>query len=207
MLIVGAKGHAREILDVLEKQSFSGEICFFDDSSKNLPGKIYDSFSLLTNLEDVRQLFKTDNRFILGLGGVQNRRLLYEKFVTLGGIPYSIIAHTATIGRHNTFLGTGLNIMHQVSIFNDVSIGNGTLINSFASVHHDCKIGEFCEISPGARILGRVTIADFCSVGSNAVILPDIIIGSNVTIGAGAVVTKNCENNATFIGIPARKLK
>jgi len=204
MLILGAKGHAKELLDLLDKQNLLENIYFFDDQSQDGSAVLYENFPILKSINEVNELFKTDTRFILGIGGVKPRQLLYERFHNIGGKPISVISDTSTVGNYNVILGKGLNIMHNVAIFNDVSIGNGTLINSFASVHHDCRIGNFCEISPGARILGRATIGDFSSIGSNAVILPDVVIGENVVIGAGSVVTKHIPDNSTAIGVPAK---
>lgn len=207
MIIIGAKGHAKEILDLFENQNRIENLFFFDDYSKDLPKILFDKFKIIKTENEVKEIFKQDNKFALGLGGVLNRKILFEKFIKLGGNPFSVISNNTTIGSYNVFLGKGLNIMHNVSVFNDVTIGNGTLLNSFVSVHHDCEIGQFCEISPGARILGRVKIGKYTSIGSNAVILPDVVVGNNVTIGAGAVVTKNTDDNATYVGIPAKKIK
>lgn len=207
MIIVGAKGHAKEILDLFEKQNRTEKLFFFDDYSKDLSKKLFDKFKILKTENEVKEVFKLENGFVLGLGGVVNRKMMFKKFIELGGEPFSIISNNATIGLYNVFLGKGLNIMHNVSVFNDVIIGNGTLLNSFVSVHHDCEIGQFCEISPGARVLGRVKVGNYTSIGANAVVLPDVVVGDNVTIGAGAVVTKNTGDNATYVGIPAKRIK
>lgn len=207
MIIVGAKGHAKEILDLFEKQNRTEKLFFFDDYSKDLSKKLFDKFKILKTENEVKEVFKLENGFVLGLGGVVNRKMMFKKFIELGGEPFSIISNNATIGLYNVFLGKGLNIMHNVSVFNDVTIGNGTLLNSFVSVHHDCEIGQFCEISPGARVLGRVKVGNYTSIGANAVVLPDVVVGDNVTIGAGAVVTKNTGDNATYVGIPAKRIK
>ena len=206
MIIIGAKGHAKEVLDLLEKQEKSDNLFFFDNSSEEISDKLFGKFEILRSFDDVLKVFENDNRFILGIGAVKNRMKLYKIFTEMGGRAFSAISPNATIGKYNVVLGKGLNIMHHVSIFNEVTIGDGTLINSLVSIHHDSKIGEFCEISPGARILGRVTIGNYSSIGANAVILPDVIVGNNVVIGAGAVVTKNTEDNATYVGIPAVKI-
>ena len=207
MVIIGAKGHAKEVLDIFEKQNNTSELFFFDDYSANVPNLLFNKYHVLKSDNDVLKVFQNDNLFVLGLGGAKNRKMLFEKFFKLGGVPFSAISNRSSIGLHNVMLGEGLNIMHNVSIFNDVLIGKGSLINSFASIHHDCKIGEFCEISPGVRILGHVTIGNSSSIGANAVILPKIKIGNNVIIGAGAVVAKNIEDNSTCVGVPAAKIK
>ncbi len=207
MIIIGAKGHAKEILDLMGQQEQSDNLYFFDNTSKEIQDRLFGKFEIVHSFDDALKVLKKDNRFILGLGSVNNRKKLYDIFTEMGAVPFSVISSTATIGKYNVVLGKGLNIMHHVSIFNDVFIGDGTLVNSYASIHHDCKIGKFCEISPGARILGRVTIGNYSSIGANAVVLPDVVIGNNVVIGAGAVVAKNTEDNSCYVGIPAKRIK
>lgn len=206
MLVIGAKGHAKEILDILDKRHQTNNLFFFDDKSNDLTNNLFGLFTIIKDIKDVPSIFANDNRFILGLGGVQNRYQLYNKFKNIGGKPENLISYTANIGPYNIQLENGLNIMHNVSITSETKIGMGTLLNSYVSVHHDCIIGEFCEISPGARILGKVKIGNFTSIGANAVILPGITIGNNVIVGAGAVVTKNIPDHETWIGVPAKKL-
>jgi len=204
MIIIGAKGHAKEILDILEKQNIKDDNYFFDNYTQDIPDLLFNKYKIIKDTDEAVEILKKDNRFILGLGGVNNRQKLYKTFIGLGGSPVTVKSPFATIGNHNVKLGKGLNIMHHVSVFNDVVIGDGTLINSFVSIHHDCRIGDFCEISPGARILGRVTVGNNTSIGANAVILPDIKVGNNVTIGAGAVVTKDLPENVIVKGVPAK---
>lgn len=43
-------------------------------------------------------------------------------------------------------------------------------------------------------------------VGSNSVILYNTRIGPNVVIASGSVVTKDCEPNSVYAGVPARKI-
>lgn len=53
---------------------------------------------------------------------------------------------------------------------------------------------------------GKVFIGNNVFIGMNAVITMNVTIGDNVVIGAGSVVTKNCESNSVYAGVPARKI-
>ena len=52
MIIVGAKGFAKEILQIIsvEMGIKDDEIVFFDDVSKDLPEKLFNRFSILRTL-------------------------------------------------------------------------------------------------------------------------------------------------------------
>lgn len=204
MVIVGAKGHAIEIIQIFQDICLEENIWFFDNINTDVPDKLFDLFTVLKTFDEVENVFKSDNKFVLGLGIPRHRRELSRIFKDMGGELCSVISPYAKIGDFNVKLGNGLNIMTDVIISNEVYIGEGTLLNSACSVHHNVKIGDFCEISPGARILGNVSIGNNCSIGSNACILPKLTLGNNVVVGAGAVVTKNIPDNNMAIGIPAK---
>lgn len=204
MLIIGAKGHAKEILDVIGNNQ---NIMFFDDVSKDLPNLLFDKYKLITSIADALELFKLDNSFILGTGGCKIRRLLFEKFTAIGGMPISAISQTAVIGTYDVVLGKAINIMHLCLISNNVKIGDGTLINARSNIHHDVEIGEFCEISPSSTITGGVKIGDNTFIGSGSVVLPKLTIGIGVTIGAGSIITKNIPDNVLVYGNPGRIIK
>lgn len=36
---------------------------------------------------------------------------------------------------------------------------------------------------------------------------PNVTIGDGVVIGTGSVVTKDCDSNCLYAGVPARKIK
>ena len=204
MIIIGAKGHAKEIFDMIniENQEL---FCFFDNVSTDLDDTLF-SYPILKNLEQAKANLKKDADFILALGGVFNRQKVYNQFLEINGNPVSAIAQNAVVSK-SVILGNALNIMPFTFISASTSIGNGCLINSFASIHHDCILEEFVEVSPGARVLGNCKIGAFTTIGANATVLPKLKIGKNVTIGAGAVVTKDVEDNAVIIGVPGKIIK
>lgn len=208
MIIIGAKGHAKEIIQVfIQTGHYMNDIYLFDDVSEDLPLKFLSTYTILKRIEDVKEIFLQDNKFVLGLGGPLNRYKLSMKFQKLGGSLESIISPFAQIGDNDVKLGLGLNVMTYALIYNNVSIGEGSLINSACSIHHDVTVGKYCELSPGSRLLGNCIVGDYCQIGANAIIMPGIRIGSNVIIGAGAVVTKDVPDNTVTVGVPARVIK
>ena len=205
MLIVGAGGHSKEVLDILIHKKYNSEIVFFDninsDKKKNAFGK-----KLISTYDEAYKFLKKFPKFVVAIGSPVIRCQMFNSIVKLGGI-YSNIVSEFSYMSSNATLECGVMLMPFSSINYGVEIGRGALINSHSSVHHDCKIGEFFELSPGARVLGNVRIGNFCSVGSNAVILPNVRICDNVLIGAGAVVTKDILDEGIYAGIPARKIR
>jgi sugar O-acyltransferase (sialic acid O-acetyltransferase NeuD family) len=205
MVIIGAKGHALEVLQCLTAVERE-QVIFFDDVTLKQSNHVLGMYQVLhTYAEAKAYLTGRDPRFLLGLGGSSARRHLASKFQAWGGILTSVIASTAVVGPSAT-IGAGVNFMHHTLLAPMVTVGEGVLLNAGASVHHDSIIGDYCQISPGARILGRCRLGVGCQVGAMAVILPDITVGDHAIIGAGAVVTRPVAAGATVIGIPARRV-
>lgn len=205
MLIIGAKGHAKEIIEILRENDIYNNLFFFDNISKNKDTHLYE-YPILKSFLEVEKLFEVERNFTLGLGIPKVRNKLTQQILEKGGVFTSLISSKALVSKNVKF-GLGVNIMPFASIFNDVTLGNGILVNSYASVHHNSKIGDFTELSPGCRILGGCTIGSMCSIGTNSVILPDIEISENVIVGAGAIVTRHIYESGVYVGNPAKRIK
>lgn len=208
MIIIGAKGFAKEVLEILHQNKLLEGLAFYDDVNYDLPGLLYNQFPILKNEEQVKEHFhKFGNDFTIGIGGPLLRKKMHEKFKKLGGKLQSTISQFSDIGSYELQIGEGSNILSGAILSNSVSIGNATIIYYNAIITHDVITGDYVEVSPGAKLLGRCSVGDFSSIGSNTVILPDVKVGSNVIIGAGAVVSKDLPDNCVAVGIPAKIIK
>lgn len=206
MLIIGAGGHAKEILEVLTDNG-EEKLFFYDDLQSNTALKVFNQFSVLKNQKEVSVYFKNiDRKFVLGLGGTKVRMLLADRLSAFGGELDSVISKRAHISNYDTLIGEGINVMQNVTIQPSVKIGKGCLINANTNIHHDTTIGSYCELGPSVVITGRCIIGDFTFIGSGAILMPGITIGENVIVGAGAVVTKSVGDNVRVAGIPARPI-
>jgi sugar O-acyltransferase (sialic acid O-acetyltransferase NeuD family) len=205
MVIIGAKGLAKELLTVLQWNGEIEDVFLFDNVNSDAPDILYDRFRVIKSWEALERHFSSNApHFILGVGGAKARAYCSEKAISLGGKLQTIVSKQALVGAFGVRIGSGVGILSHVIITADVEIGEGTLLNKSAIVSHDARVGKYCEISPGARILGRASVGDRTEIGANAVILPGVLVGSDCRVGAGAVVTKNVAAGLTVVGIPAR---
>lgn len=208
MLIIGAKGFAKEVLEICHQNNDLQNLAFFDDVNPDVVGLLYNQFPILKSIKEAENYFNTvDNRFTIGIGNPKLREILVQKFEKIGGKYTSTISTTSYIGNYANIIGIGCNIMQMVIITNDITLGKGVLINQLSSIGHDVTIGNFCEICPSVSISGNCQIGEQSFIGTNSTILPNIKIGSNVIIGAGSVVTKDIPDNCTAVGIPAKIIK
>jgi hypothetical protein len=149
MIIIGAGGHAREILDILIKNKFNDAIYFFDN--KNDLKMLYGKYMVLKTFDQVTEVFKNDRSFCIGVGNPVYRQLLSNQFQMLGGILTSVIDKSVSVGQRN-LIGAGVNIMTSAVVTNSTKISIGVLLNTLSSVHHDAERGLYTEICPGARV-------------------------------------------------------
>lgn len=207
MLIIGARGFAKEVLESCHQNKILDGLVFYDDVN-DCDNFLFEKFPIIKKLDAAKMYFKeVDSKFTIGIGNPLLRLKLYEKFSNIGGIFTTTISNSVVIGNYGTRIGQGCNIMANVVLTNDIKVGRGSIINQVSSIGHDVEIGEFCEICPNVSISGNCEIGEMTFIGTGAIILPKVKIGSNVIIGAGAVVTKDIPDNCVAVGSPARVIK
>jgi sugar O-acyltransferase (sialic acid O-acetyltransferase NeuD family) len=203
MLVIGAGGHALEVLDVLTRNNFPGSLVFYHPVAAPVTSVSLQGYRILKNEQELEAHLSADPDFVLATGHPLIRKKMAGICAGYGGRLQSVIASTANISKLNVHLGEGLNIMHHVTLFPEVNIGNGSLINAGTHIHHQSVVGAYSEISPSCTITGNVSIGDNCTIGSGTVIIPKITIGNNVVIAAGSVVTRDLPDNVMAAGVPA----
>ena len=102
-------------------------------------------------------------------------------------------------------MGEGNIIQNDCMISCDVTIGDFNLINDHVVVGHDNVIGNFNGLMPAAHLSGGITIGDNNLLGVASVVLQGMTIGNGVTLGANSVLMTQPRDNATYLGVPARK--
>jgi len=208
MIIIGASGFAKEVLEILHQNGEIDHIAFYDGINLERESNLYGLFTIYKSKLEVENHFNTiSNKFILGLGNPKLRKIMFNQFIAWGGIPYTLISNKSNIGHYDNFINEGTIITPGVIITNSVKIGKGGLINLGSTIGHDCEIGDFVEICPNVSISGNCKIGNNVFIGTNATILPGIEIGANAIIAAGAVVNNDVLKNTLVAGIPATTKK
>lgn len=209
MIIIGAKGFAKEILELVSSELKIDDIVFFDNVTNPCPDKVFNRFPILKTEDEVKEHIKksSEKLAVLGVGKPSVRKILFELFSSFDADFKTIIAKDTSIGSFDINIGEGTSIMQGVRITNSVNVGKACLINLNCTIGHDTTIGDFVELSPNVNISGRCEIGDLTSIGTNAIIIPDITIGRNCIIGAGTLVIKDVPDNSVVVGVPGKIIK
>lgn len=206
--IFGTSGMARETRDIADALGYS-VIFIARDAGERSAFAGAGEVVLESDLERFR-----DMSCVIGVGEPLIRKKIAARYA--GRIDFINLIHpSATFGwrqREAVESREGVVICAGARFSSNISIGDFTLFNLNASVSHDCVIGAFATISPQACILGNVEVGDAAWIGAGAIInqgddIARRMIGPGTAIGSGAVVLHDCEANAVYAGIPARKIK
>lgn len=207
MLILGAGGFAKEVLEIFHQKKSTDDIAFYDDVNPDNSQLLFNRFPILKNESQVKDFFAEHGpAFTIGIGQPSLRYMMYRKFISLGGQLASAISPRAVIGSFDVSIGNGCNILDGAVFSNATSTGMGCIVYYNSVITHDCRLGDFVQVAPGVTVLGGATIGDFSLIGANVTILPRLTIGKSVVIAAGAVITKNVPDYALMIGNPARHM-
>jgi sugar O-acyltransferase (sialic acid O-acetyltransferase NeuD family) len=207
LILVGAGGHAKSVLDCVDREEYS-EIVIID--TKENIGKPVLDLTVSGSDEDL-SVYKEkgfDYAFVT-VGSIMNtdlRRKLTDKLEKIGFILPNIIASGAVISRHADLAG-GIFIGKLAVVNAGAQIDRGVILNTGSIVEHDCKVGEFSHVSVGAVLCGEVTLGSDVHIGANSVIKQQISVGSHTVVGMGSVVTHDLSSNILAFGNPCKEVR
>ena len=202
LVLWGASGHGKVVLDVSRSQGSFDPIVFIDDRYKEL-GPSFLLCPVLGGLEALPSLRGCS--FLISIGDNAQRARCYAAAVSQQLAPATLVHGTAIIAP-SAVIGSGTVVMPGAIVNAYARIGDNCIVNTGAIIEHDCVIGDHVHISPRAALGGGVTVGKSAHVGIGAVVLPGAHIGESAVVGAGSVVLKSVPPGATVAGVPSRPL-
>ncbi|MFW2332873.1 NeuD/PglB/VioB family sugar acetyltransferase [Ilumatobacter sp.] len=202
VVVLGAGGHARVLVEALGARSVAGHLSRAADTASATPAL----GPRLGSDAEVRELAIAGHPFVLGIGFVdapgsaRRAELLRE----LADVELVTVRHRGATVSPGALVGAGTFIGPGSVVCVGVRLGRAAIVNSGAVVDHDCDIGDNVHVGPGATLSGAVRVGDNTLVGVGATVRQGIRIGSDVVVGAGAVVIDDLPDGVTALGVPAR---
>lgn len=207
VFIYGASGHAKVVIDILEKQGLFDISGLVDDAPALRGGRLFE-YPVLGGREVLPGLMGEDHSpcAMAAIGSNRARQEIARLLCDYGFEMISAVHPSAQLGRSVSVAG-GTVVMGGAVINPDVKIGRNVIVNTKATVDHDCLVGDGVHLGPGSTLCGNVTVAEETFVGAGATILPNVRLGRRVTVGAGATVVCDIADGQTVVGTPARALR
>ncbi len=204
LVIWGAGGHARVIVDILNLTSAYKIMGFLDDIDPTPRPVSFCDASILGGADQLDYLRAAGvPNIVLGFGNCV-ARLALAKVVRARGFVLPTVIHPRAIVAQDVPIGAGTVIAGGAVINPGARVGENVIVNTGATIDHECVIEEGAHICPGVHLAGNVTIGSAAWIGIGATVIQNIRIGAGATIGAGAVVLRDIPDNATAYGVPAR---
>ena len=206
ILVYGASGHGKVVIDILTELGLPGLLGFVDDG-RDRQGRTVVGFPVLGDEEWLRaEAARAALAVALGIGDNLVRQRVADRCVELGAALVTAVHPRAVVSRLAS-IGEGAAIMAGAVVNPDAAIGRGVIVNTGAVIEHDVTLGAFCHVSPGATLGGAASVGALSHVGLGASVLPGVKIGARVVVGAGATVTRDLEDAVVAVGVPARVIR
>jgi len=197
LLVVGAGGHAKVVVDIAHAAGIrvAGVVGHPGDPEAVLGIPV--SFD--------RSDFDADS-FVIALGDNAKRAAAFVEYLELGLEPTQVVHPSVLVGQ-GVALGAGTVVAAGVVINADARIGANVILNTGCTVDHDCIIGDHAHVGPGVNLCGGVRVGEGALVGVGACAIPLAQIGDWSVVGAGSAVTASVPPRGVWGGVPARPLR
>jgi sugar O-acyltransferase (sialic acid O-acetyltransferase NeuD family) len=203
ILLVGAGGHARACIDVIEQESrfeIAGLVGLSREVGTSLLG-----YPVLGTDADLRSLRDSFTGAIVTVGQIKTaepRMRLFKLLELTGCALPTVISPLAHVSRH-AGLGAGTIVMHGAIVNAGAVVGRNCIVNSHALIEHDANIADHCHIATSVAVNSGVRIGAGTFIGSNSSIRQSIVIGEQCMIGMGQRIVTDCKAG-TWIPSPKR---
>lgn len=152
--------------------------------------------------------------FVIGIGENRIRKMVSERFNH--SLQFTNLIHpSATFGfgqREELERCKGAIVAAGTRFTSGIMVGDFCIFNQNTTIAHDCRIDGYVHVAPGANLSGNVHLKSGCWIGAGAVVnqgsnTEKRVVGENAVVGSGAVVIDDCEANAVYAGVPAKRIK
>lgn len=199
MLIFGAGGHAKVVIDAIfgSEPSWTATLRIIDEDPALAGMRV-----LGIPVERPADVVRSGTKYHIAIGNnVARERLAF--ICQAAGMAFTVIAHATSTISSAAVVHEGSFVACGAIIGPDARVATGCIINHGAVVDHDCRVGPFSHIAPNATLAGNVKVGARVLIGAGANILPGVSIGDDCIIGAGAVVLRDLPPMSKVVGVPA----
>ena len=197
LLVFGAGGHAKVVVDCIEVEGKHSIKAVLDDAQVSQFIGYYQ-----VDLRNKNSDYASFDA-IVAIGNPLHREGLVQQLKT----NFIMTIHPSAVVSNHAELGVGCQVFATAVINAGAKIGNHCIVNTGAIVEHDCELEDYVHVAPNATLGGNVKVGAKTHIGIGASIKQNVVIGKSVIIGAGAVVLEDLPDNCTAVGVPAKPIK
>lgn len=192
ILIYGAGGHGKAVLELIRADGRFESLGFVDDSlaagGRVLDGIVLGGGEVLAVLQ--RRGLRHAANAVGGIGDVGSRVAVFERLAQ-AGLACPALVHPAAVVEASARLAEGVQVFAQAYVGSQAEIGFGAIVNTAAVISHDCRLGACANVSPGGLLAGGVDLGERVLVGMGATLNLQVRVGAGARIGNSAVVKQD----------------
>jgi UDP-N-acetylbacillosamine N-acetyltransferase len=162
LLILGAGGYGKTVLDVAQQLGCYDKIAFLDDGKVGTPGVLgvcAEVFAFADGDTDVYPAFGNNEMRVAWMHGLLDY-----------GISVPTLVHPAAYVSPTAVLGVGVTVLPGAVVNTGVTVKNGCIINIGALIDHGTVVEEGCHLAPGAIVKAENRIPAGSKIDSGTVI-------------------------------------
>ncbi len=188
LILIGAGGHARSCIDVIEQEG-KYKILGLIDLPQKIGEKIL-NYEIIDCDDNLAKYINSENYFLITIGQIksaQKRIEIFNKLKSLNANIATVISPLSYVSKYAE-IGFGTIVMHHALINVLAKIGENCIINSKALVEHDAIVESHCHISTGAIVNGETKIGEKTFMGSNSTASNLTALAPSTFLKAGGLV-------------------
>ena len=206
MVIVGAGGHGKVVLDILRAAEKYKPIGFLD-ADPALAESYVGGLPVLGSINAIATLRRQRVRRAVVAIGDNRTRAKYAALLLEQGIELVNAIHPAAFVSPTASIGSNVVVAARAAVGTEARLADSVIVNTSAVVDHECDLGEAAHVCPGAALAGRVRVGRGAFIGAGARVIQCRTVGVHATVGAGAVVIRDVLDDSTVVGVPARPVR
>lgn len=206
IVVFGAAGHAKVVIDILEKARQWDILGVITGSNSNVTSPFF-GYTVLGQDDDLPRIVREREveHGIIAVGDNFLRDRIREKILSLcPDFQFATAVHPDSSVARGVTISEGSVIMAGAVVNSDARIGRFCIVNTNASLDHDSSLDDFSSLAPGAVLGGNVRVGAYSAVCIGATVRQDIVIGEHSVVGAGAIVLQDVPGYSVCYGQPCR---
>lgn len=208
ILLLGASGHAKLIIDTVEKEGRYFIAGLLDENKPR--GTEWFGYPILGKITELAaRMEEADARAgIVAIGDNWVRNQIASMVSRIAPeFSYVTTIHPSAQVARGVSMGEGTVVMAATAINADARVGRHCYVSTKASLDHDSEMGDFSSLGPGATVGGSVRIGAGSAIALGASVIHGIRIGEHTVIGAGATVVRDVGDRVVAYGVPVRVVR
>jgi sugar O-acyltransferase (sialic acid O-acetyltransferase NeuD family) len=208
ILVVGSSGHARVILDIVEKQGLYTVLGLID--SFRTVGEVVLGYSIIggeSDLPRIRAEYAVEGIIVaIGDNGIRGEvsarisRMCPE-------LSFVCAIHPSAIIGKEVKIGSGTVIMAGAVVNPCSDVGRFCIINTLAALDHDSVMADFSSLAPGVVTGGGCRIGTYSAIGIGASLSHGVNVGAHAVVGGKSMVLSDVDPFSVYYGVPAKKVR